>query len=192
VKLSRSNVLTAGVGALVLTAAAAGVASASTPEPSAPLHIAPAAATTPAAPITEERCEALLPGQVLGSPDLTAGSRSGARIWHDGTGWHLRVTHPGSGTEVFTGTVRSGQPISAHGYKLEPQDGFYLSNGNRTLSFRFVNHGGIDGIDFTDRCAIDTAFSVQRSGHELSPIAVYLGKHGAHPTSNPFLIERHH
>ena len=191
-KLSRSRVLTAGLGALILTGAVAGVASASTSEPTAPLHAAPMASTTTTPPMTEERCEAFLPAVVLGSPGLHAGATSGARVWHDGTGWHLRVTHSGSGTQVFTGVIRSGQPISAHGVALEKQDGYYLSNGSRTLTFRLFNHGGIDGIDFTDRCAIDTAFSVQRDGHELSPAAVYLGRHGVRPTSNPFVIERRH
>ena len=191
-KLSRTQFLTAGIGALALTASGAAIASASTAPSGSPSAVAPA--SVPAAAHGEpdnERCEARLPAIVTGTPTVTAGSVSGAGVWHDGTGWHLRVTHPGTAAVAFTGTIRSGQPITAKGYHLEPGDSWKLSNGGRTLTFAFTNHGGLDGLDFTDKCAVVTSFNLQRAGHKLSPVEVYLGARGGHPTSNPFTIQRH-
>ena len=191
-KLCRTQLLTAGLGALALTASSAAIASASTvPTPS------PAAARSTAVPAAahsepdNERCELHLPAIVTGTPTVKPGAVSGAGVWHDGAGWHLRVTHPGTAAVTFTGTIRSGQPISAKGFQLEPGDTWKLSNGGRTLTFAFTNHGGLDGLDFTDKCAIVTSFNLQRGGHELSPVQVYLGARGGHPTSNPFTIQRH-
>lgn len=181
-KLSAVRASAGTVGVVVLTTVGLGVAQ-------------PASAATSTSTSTstsaEGRCAASLPPSVLGDPGVHAGESSGARLWHDGAGWHLRFTHPGSGTQVFTGVVTSGQPITARGYKFEKHDSYRLSNRGRTLTFTLVNHGAIDGIDFTDRCAINTAFAVARDGHRLAPVEIWLGAHRAHPTSNPFLVQRH-
>jgi hypothetical protein len=137
-----------------------------------------------------ERCEATLPAVVIGDPGTKAGAASGVRVWHDGNGWHLRATHPGTDAVAFSGVIRSGQPITATGYRLEKGDSLALSADRRTLTFVLVNHGGLDGVDFTDRCAIHTTFTVRRAGQQVSPSSVFLGAHGGHPTSNPFQIER--
>ena len=92
---------------------------------------------------------------------------------------------------VFTGTIRSGRVIAAQGYRLEGKDSFHLSADRHTLTFRFVNHGNLDGVDFTDRCATITTFNLKRAGHKMRPAAVFLGAHGAHPAHNPFTIRRH-
>jgi len=146
-----------------------------------------ASTATPAArAAADERCERALPADVVGDPHVVAGAASGLRVWHDTTGWHLRATHPGSAAVVFTGTVRSGQPITVHRYRLEAHDQIGFSRDRRTMTFRFVNHGAVDGIDFTDRCADHTSFAFGRAGHWLAAGDVWLGAQGAHPASDPF------
>jgi hypothetical protein len=179
----------AGAGALALTAGGTGIASAAVTTTSAVSTTTSAVATT-STPV-DERCDRPLPGVVLGDPGVHAGDASGLRVWHDTSGWHVRGTHPGHEKVTFSGVVRSGQPISAHGYRLESSDRFRVYDGGHTLVFAFANYGAVDGIDFTDACAVHTSFSLQRQGHELSPVAVRLGRHGVHPTGNPFLIQRH-
>jgi hypothetical protein len=156
---------------------------------------ATAFAATPASASTtvdvHDRCSVPLPGAVLGDPHVTAGMGPGVAVWHDSAGWHLRATHPGNDAVVFSGTVRSGQPISAHRYLLEAQDMIGFSRDRRTMTFRFVNHGKIDGIDFTDACAIHTSFSLKSAGSELPATSVYLGSGGAHPATDPFTVYRH-
>jgi hypothetical protein len=113
-------------------------------------------------------------------------------VWHDGYGWHLRVTHPGTGAETFTGSVRSPGAITASGYRLEKQDGFSVGPDRHVLTFHLVNHGRVDGIDFTDSCSLRTGISFQRDGHELNTGRIRLGGHAVHPTSDPFAVDRRH
>jgi hypothetical protein len=174
VRLSRFQTLAGAAGAVVLTIAGVAVAG-----------------TADAADAAGEKCAIPLPASVVGDPGVQPGQASGVRVWHDVQGWHVRATHPGTGTEVFTGLIRSPQPISLRGYRLEKQDSVTLADGGRTLRFTLVNHGGVDGVDFTDRCAVNTSFSLLRDGGRLSPTEVYLGAGGSHPAGNPFLVRRH-
>jgi hypothetical protein len=173
VKLSRFHAVAGATGAVVLMLTGVGLAGG-------------ASASTAG----DARCDMPLPGSVIGDPGVTAGQSSGTRVWHDGAGWHVRVTHPGSGTEVFTGAVHSPQAITVRGYRVEKEDWIKLDDGGHTLTYKLVNHGAIDGIDFTDRCAINTSFSLQRDGRQLSTGDVHLGRNGAHPLGNPFLVQR--
>jgi hypothetical protein len=150
----------------------------------------PAWSATTGSSAADQRCTRPLPPSAIGDPGVRGGASSGARVWHDAAGWHLRFTHPGTGTRVFTGVVTSGQPITAHGFRFEKQDSFRLSHHGRRLTFTVTNHGGIDGIDFTDRCAVNTAFSLTRDGRRLPVTDVGLGARQVHPTGNPFLVQR--
>ena len=47
------------------------------------------------------------PYAVQGMPAVHAGSAAGDYLWHDATGWHLRVTHPGTYGLGFSGTIRA-------------------------------------------------------------------------------------
>jgi hypothetical protein len=182
----RSRILavaTALTAALAGGAAVSGAAQAAT--------VAPSPASSSPGVSSDTGCSTgYLPAAVLGTPNVTAGSASGYRIYHDKTGWHIRVTHPGHGTVLFTGTVRAGRPIHATGYKLEAGDHFWLSRDRETLTFAFVNHGAIDGVDFTDACSVWTTFTLDQGLHRQSPSNIWLGAHGVHPLSNPFAIER--
>jgi hypothetical protein len=177
VKLSRSRTVTGAVAVAALVTVGIGVAQ-------------PASAATTSGAAADQRCARPLPAAVIGDPGLQAGASSGARVWHDSSGWHVRVTHAGNGTQVFRGVVTSPQPITAHSYRFEKGDSFRVSNHGHTLAFTLVNHGAIDGIDFTDRCAINTGFTFSRDGHRLPAAAVYLGAAQAHPLGDPFLVQR--
>jgi hypothetical protein len=138
----------------------------------------------------QDHCAMPLPAQIVGTPTVAPGSIDGVWAWHDGTGWHLRVTHPGTGAEVFTGAIRSAQAITAHPYALEKGDSYQLSPDRHQLTFTMTNHGRIDGIDFTDDCAVSTQFGFQHAGAELPASAVHLGAHGVAPATDPFIIQR--
>ncbi|ADP83067.1 hypothetical protein [Pseudofrankia inefficax] len=164
------------------------------------LAVAPVAATSaaaagaPAAPGTadarQNHCSVPLPDQVIGAPSITPGGVDGVWVWHDGTGWHLRVTHPSTSPEVFTGTVRSAQTITAHPYALEKGDTFHLSADRHVLTFTLTNHGRIDGFDLTDQCAIYTQFGFQHAGAELPASAVHLGAHAVAAATDPLIVRR--
>ena len=102
---------------------------------------------------------------------LKAGARAGDYIWHDSTGWHLRVTHPGSAKVIFTGRIVSSAPMTFKPARLERGDTITLSADKKTLTYKFYNYGKVDGVDFKTACAQrlrspprSTAASSRRAG----------------------------
>jgi hypothetical protein len=162
------------VGSVVLTAPAA-FADSTTPTPT----------SSPAA-----TCGSL-PAWVQGQPGhLHARAATGDYLWHDSSGWHLRVTHPTKQKKVFTGVITASSPITFARVKDEARDKVTLSADKTKLAFRFVNYGGIDGVDFTDQCATTTKFALAIAGHKATRNQVYVGAHSARPRAVPFTISR--
>jgi hypothetical protein len=130
------------------------------------------------------------PWSVQGAPAFHAGSPAGDYLWHGSTGWHLRVTHIGTYAVVFSGTIRANQPLHVTGYRLEPEDSFTLSADGLSLTYRFRNHGGLDGLDFTTECATRLGVGGRMNGVPLPVRRIWLGHAGRHPLQNPFVILR--
>lgn len=155
--------------------------------PAATFAATPAAATTTTATCDEGRW----PASVQGVPaTFQAGARAGDYIWHSSTGWHLRFTHPGSRRIVFSGKIISNTPLTVAPYKLEGGDSFALSADGLTLTYRFINHGRIDGLDFRTACATRLWFKGSMAGNKLPTSRIWLGRRGHHPLQNPFVILR--
>ena len=94
---------------------------------------------TTAAAATATCDEGRWPAAAQGAPvTYHAGARAGDYLWHNGTGWHLRVTHPGSRRVVFSGRIVSDQPLTVSPVKLEAGDTFALSADKLTLTYHFV------------------------------------------------------
>jgi hypothetical protein len=149
---------------------------------------APVPATATTAAVT---CDAgHWPASVQGRPRFHAGSRAGDYIWHDATGWHLRVTHAGSRAVVFSGAITSDTPLDVKGVRLEKRDHFTVSADKLTVTYRFVNHGRIDGLDFKTACASQLTFLGKMGGRKLPTARIWLGHNGRHPLENPFVILR--
>jgi hypothetical protein len=119
-----------------------------------------------------------------------AGARAGDYIWHSRTGWHVRVTHPGSRRVVFTGKIVSDTPLTVSSVKLEKWDAIRLSADKLTLTYRFVNYGRIDGFDFRTACATKLHIKGGMAGSKLPIGRIWIGRAGHHPLSNPFTIGR--
>lgn len=130
------------------------------------------------------------PYAVQGMPAVQAGSPAGDYLWHDATGWHLRVTHPGSYPAVFSGTIRANRTLHVRGYRLEPGDAFTVSADGLSVTYRFRNHGRLDGLDFTTECATRLAVSARMNGVLLPVRRIWIGHAGMHPLQNPFVIYR--
>ena len=174
-KLRTATVITAACAVVALPAAA--YADDTTTSSTTP------ASSTPA-------CGAL-PAYVEGRPaHLHVLGATGAYLWHNGSGWHLRVTHPTRTRVVFRGVITASSPIAFQRVRDEENDKVALTNGGKTLVFRFVNHGGIDGVDFTDSCATTTKFALTLAGHRLGRNHIYIGAHSARPAHVPFTISR--
>jgi hypothetical protein len=136
-------------------------------------------------------CGAGLPVWVQGRPKLLhAGGAAGDYLWHGSDGWHLRVTHHTRSKKVFTGVIVASEPITFARVKDETRDAVKLSDDKKKLVFRFVNYGGLDGVDFTDACAMHTHFAFAISGHRATRNQIYVGAHSARPGRVPFTINR--
>ncbi len=152
---------------------------------------APAAGAATATPATATVCmDGHWPAVVQGRPAFGPGSRAGDYIWHDPNGWHLRVTHPGRYGVVFSGTIHANAAIAVTGVALEPADTFTLSADKKTVTYRFVNHGRVDGLDLRTACATRLSIGARMGGIKLPPRRIWLGRHGRHPLQNPSVILR--
>ena len=131
------------------------------------------------------------PATVEGRPTLfSAGAAAGDYVWHDSTGWHVRVTHRGDDKRVLSGRVVASAPLDADPVKLEPADQLTLSADRRTITFRFTNYGAIDGFDFTTACAQHLTFKFEIVGARTPVSRIWLGHGNRHPLENPFVITR--
>ena len=155
------------------------------------LASASAVATAPTASAATGCSTGSLPSSVLGNPVVHAGDAAAVYVWHDSHGWHLRATHPGTARAVISGSITASRDISSlRRVALESADVLRLSNHNKTLSFRFVNVGHVDGFDFTASCAKSARFGFRVNGAAATPEQVHLGAHRVSPTSVPFTVER--
>jgi ABC-type transport system substrate-binding protein len=157
--------------------------------------LAPAAtfAATPAtASPTPATClDGHWPASVQGKPTgLHSGGRAGDYIWHDASGWHLRVTHASSTKFIFTGRIASSAALTVTPFRLEKGDTLTLSADKKTLTYKFYNYGHLDGIDFTTACAHRLAFGGSMAGHKLGVGRIWLGHRNRHPLENPFVVIR--
>jgi hypothetical protein len=151
------------------------------------------AATTTATPTTTTAtCGGThWPLSAQGQPlTLVAGARAGDYLWHNDSGWHLRVTHPGTTRIVFSGTIVSNAPLSVSPFKLERGDTYSLSADKKTLTYRFANHGRIDGLDLRTACATRLWVRGSMAGAKLPTSRILIGRAGRHPLQNPFVILR--
>ena len=152
---------------------------------------AAAATTTPTDGSTTAACTGgAWPLFVQGKPPFAAGSAAGDYIWHDTNGWHLRVTHVGSGLVGFSGTIRANKPLHVKGYALETGDTFTVSADGLSVNYRFRNYGHLDGLDFTTECATRLGFSGRMNGALLPVRRIWIGHYGRHPLQNPFVVYR--
>jgi len=150
---------------------------------------APAGASTPSPSVCDKApWEAAVQGRPAG---FGAGSLTGDYLWHDKTGFHLRVTHVKHDKRAYSGEVHASAPMRMERVRLEKGDRVFLSHNRRTILFRFVNHGAIDGINFHTDCATKLTVSHLRvAGHRLATDHVYLGATKAHPAAIPFTVHR--
>ena len=83
---------------------------------------------------------------------IPPGAAGGVYLRSDGSQLYLEVTHRGGRAVAYSGTLVSDGTLSASSFKLEPDDHFSVSPDGHVLSFRFVNHGALDGTAVTTTC----------------------------------------
>jgi len=115
----------------------------------------------------------------------------GVYLWHTARGWRLRVNEPGADRAVFTGSVRVDGRVVAIGRHLENHgEGVVTRTGAGAVGFRFVNYGGVDGLNLATRCSSKLVLRVSMNGHVVPPSRVFVGADGHHPSSLPTTVTR--
>jgi len=155
--------------------------------------VVPSAAFAATTTTAEGTCDGQWPTSAQGKPaTFVSGGRAGDYLWHNANGWHLRVTKVSSVRAVFSGRIRADKPITVTGVLLEKGDTFTLSADKLTLTYRFVNHGRVDGLDFTTACAERLVIGGSMNGAKLPIGRIWIGAGGIHPLQNPFVLRRVH
>jgi hypothetical protein len=167
---------------------------ASTPAPAS--HAAAASAAPANGPMPGPSCDVVKddgawPLVADGRPaGLDAGDAAADYIWHDATGWHLRVTHQNDHHQVWTGVITTNGVLSDAAVKLEKNDRFAVGPDKHAITFSFNNYGGIDGLDFRTHCATGIRFDLRADGAPVNPTEVLVGHGGRNPAKIPFAIRR--
>jgi hypothetical protein len=132
------------------------------------------------------------PLAVAGRPvGLEAGGPAADYLWHDDTGWHLRVTHQNDHHQVWSGVLTTTGTFSdVTGVKLEGNDSLSVGPDKHVIAFRFNNYGGIDGFDFRTHCAPGIHFDLRADGAPVNPTEVIIGHGDLNPSMVPFTIRR--
>jgi hypothetical protein len=143
----------------------------------------------------EDTCvQGAWPQAVEGRPATFQAGNDGVYLWHDPDGgWALRATHSGPHDRVIiAGTLHTttGKFTFVHRVRDEGNDIVALSANHKTILFRFVNYGWVDGLDFATHCSTGFSASFYIEGTLAPTDAVHLGGNEVNPTSNPFDIER--
>lgn len=111
-------------------------------------------------------------------------------VWHTSRGWRVRVNDPGADRAVFTGSVKVDGQVFGVGRHLESGGEGVLNTDAHGTYFRFVNFGGVDGLNFRTRCSTTLALKVKRNGVAVPADHVYVGASGQHPSSVPLTIDK--
>jgi hypothetical protein len=171
-------------GSAVAIALAGSVAVAA---PASASTTAPKPATTTCTPSRVDHWPAYAQGRPHG---LDAGDRGGVYLWHDASGWHLRVTHRSDRLHVYSGTIATRGVIRFQRVADERADKAWVGRDHHTLGFVFTNYGRMDGVDFQTACAPSLAMSFRGDGHALPANRVNVGVADRHPAAVPFVISR--
>ena len=134
---------------------------------------------------TTEHWPASAEGRPAAHPETDA-----VYVWHTSRGWRVRVNDPGTDRAVFTGSVKVDGQVFAVGRHLESGREGVLNTDAHAVYFRFVNFGGVDGLNFRTRCSTTFALKVKRDGVTVPAEHVYAGASGQHPSSVPLTIDR--
>jgi len=146
--------------------------------------------TKPACTVTTD--DGHWPGFVQGRPaGINPKTTSATYMWHDGNGWHIRVTHRTTNLKSFSGQITTTGTFSkAKPVHLEKNDTFAVSSDQKVITFVFKNYGRIDGLNFYTRCAPSITFAFQSDGKTQPPKRIVVGHNSTRPQNNPFTISR--
>ena len=131
---------------------------------------------------------------VQGAPNSFAPGADAAYLWYDADGgWALRFTHATVQDKlIFAGSlqVASGQFTDVTAMRNQGHDIVALAPNKRTIYFRFVDFGLLDGLNFATHCTKSFTVNLHASDTLVPAGKIYLGSSSANPPSDPFKVAR--
>jgi hypothetical protein len=83
--------------------------------------------------------------------------------------------------------------MHATGVKLEHGlhgDRWVIGPNHRTLTFRFTNYGGLDGLRISADCSASVSFTLYANGHKVALERIHLGSAAVAAAANPVVMTR--
>lgn len=149
-------------------------------------------AVTTSQTVTVKVAPAAWQRNVRGYTAPAAGSANGYTLGVQNNHWTMQVTHPRRTKVVYTGTATldQGTFTAVNAIALGPDDS-HVVRGN-TLTFRFTNVGGLDGLQFTTPgTANSITFTLRIDGRPATRAQVFTGKDRATShTASPVTYRR--
>ena len=131
------------------------------------------------------------PAEANGRPNVDPKTAAGTFLWHDPHGWHVRVTHRHVARRTFSGRITTpGRFVAVRAVRLEGHDAVKVTGDRHTITFRFGNHGAIDGLNFRVACAPSVGFELGSDGAPVATKWITIGHSAVNPATNPFEISR--
>src|SRR5579875_1568674 len=187
---SRKLVLSSLVASSVL-AASIFPATAASALPRARRHRRPAPAVIAKATAPSTSGLTALP---LPSPPPTAPADTCVKASWDATVLGIPADFAAGPTDklIFAGSITAltGQFIDVTPVSNVGTDIVALSPDKRTIYFRLVDFGLLDGLNFATRCSRAFTVDIHAGGRLLTTSATHLGATAANPPSNPFKVGR--
>ena len=125
-----------------------------------------------------------------GKPTYSAGCATGAWIWSEENGLHLRVTTK-DGAHVFKGKICANEITDMDYYHVADvsSNSVTLSGDHKCAHFDLQVNQTLVGFNFNAR-GQKVEFSIQMDEQNLPPQKIWIGGHGVNPPSNPFTLDR--
>ena len=125
-----------------------------------------------------------------GAPSLDDNSPTGDYIWHDDKGFHLRTHGPHARHDFDAILHTNGVFKNVDPVRLEDgtNDRFEVRDAGHELVLHFETFDFTDGVNFNIQDGQRLRFNLKLDHTQIGTDHIFLGAHGAHPDSNPFVI----
>lgn len=125
-----------------------------------------------------------------GRPTFDAGSASGAFVWHDGNGLHVRFTTKAN-ERYYHGKVCAGKIMQLDGYHVDDdsRNKVEKSEDGKCINIELYNKMTLNGFDFKAK-GKKVEFRLKVGSGILKPKNIWIGAGNTHPPASPFTLDR--
>ncbi|MFO0744651.1 MAG: hypothetical protein U1F43_03120 [Myxococcota bacterium] len=168
---------------IVVTLGASALAEGPAGTPATPKAAGPQKTATTAKPVATKNVQVSAEGE----PDWRAGDVTGAWVWRDDKGEHVRFRAKVGETHTFTGSVCAKDIQGVARIDLEDGDKAAIVKHKSCIDLALKSDASADGVDFTG-AGQSARINFRMDGKAMPLASIHLGKDLASPASNSFRI----